>query len=171
MTSALERIAGGTTVAEGLAVFDALPAVPVEEMLGSWRGEEVPTGNPLDGALARSGWHGKRFDGPDDVHPLVMDGGRFAIDPAALPLEFLVRHPRLLRVPLPVRRLVPLLRTTRPKARLRLLEYRGVVSATMIYDALPVHDAFRRVDDDAVLGAMDLRGLADPFLFVLRRES
>jgi hypothetical protein len=51
-----------------------------------------------------------------------------------------------------------------------MVEYRGVVSGTMVYDALPINDHFRAVDDDTLLGAMDLRGLADPFLFVLRRE-
>ncbi|MGA8046787.1 MAG: DUF4334 domain-containing protein, partial [Dermatophilaceae bacterium] len=61
-------------------------------------------------------------------------------------------------------------RTRRPAARLRMVEYRGVVTGTMIYDALPIKDHFRAVDDDTLLGAMDLRGLEDPFLFVLRRE-
>ncbi|MFN2320273.1 MAG: DUF4334 domain-containing protein [Dermatophilaceae bacterium] len=34
-----------------------------------------------------------------------------------------------------------------------------------------MHDHFRAVDADTLIGAMDLRGLSDPFLFVLRRES
>jgi hypothetical protein len=51
-----------------------------------------------------------------------------------------------------------------------MTEYRGVVSATMSYDDLPVHDVFRAVDGDTVVGAMDLRGLEQPFLFFLRRE-
>ena len=33
-----------------------------------------------------------------------------------------------------------------PLARLRMTEYRGVVSATMIYDSLPLNDVFRKVD-------------------------
>ena len=51
-----------------------------------------------------------------------------------------------------------------------MMEHRGVSTATMIYDALPIHDVFRKVDDDTVLGLMDLRGLPQPFFFVLRRE-
>ena len=51
-----------------------------------------------------------------------------------------------------------------------MTEYRGVVSATMCYDDLPIHDVFRLVDDDTVLGLMDLRGLEQPFVFFLRRE-
>jgi hypothetical protein len=61
--------------------------------------------------------------------------------------------------------------TTKPHARLRLTEYRGVVSATMCYDALPVNDVFRKVDDQTLLAVMDLRGMERPFLFVLRREA
>ena len=57
-----------------------------------------------------------------------------------------------------------------PKARLRLTAYRGFVTATMCYDALPIADVFRKVDDDTLVGAMDLRGLQMPFMFVLRRE-
>jgi hypothetical protein len=64
-----------------------------------------------------------------------------------------------------------LLRTRKPTARLRMMEHRGVVSATMIYDFLPIHDVFRSVDDDTRLGLMDLRGMAQPFFFVLRREK
>ena len=51
-----------------------------------------------------------------------------------------------------------------------MTEYRGIVTATLLYDALPVCDAFRRIDDDTLVGAMDARGLELPFLFVLHRE-
>ena len=60
--------------------------------------------------------------------------------------------------------------TDQPKARLRMTAYRGVVSATMIYDSLPINDIFRKVDDDTVLGVMDVRFTPHPFIFILRRE-
>jgi hypothetical protein len=41
----------------------------------------------------------------------------------------------------------------------------------MIYDSLPINDIFRKVDDDSVLGVMDLRFSPQPFFFVLRREG
>jgi len=41
----------------------------------------------------------------------------------------------------------------------------------MSYDQLPIIDVFRAVDDDTLVGAMDLRGLAEPYLFTLRREQ
>jgi hypothetical protein len=68
------------------------------------------------------------------------------------------------------RALGPALGTRAPAARLRMLEYRGVVSATMCYDRRPIHDVFRRIDEDTVLGAMDLRGSAEAYIFFLRRE-
>jgi hypothetical protein len=71
--------------------------------------------------------------------------------------------------------LSPALRTRTAKARLRTMRYRDVDTATMIYDQLPINDVFRRLDgvagSDAVIGAMDLRGLSRPYFFVLRRDD
>lgn len=159
-----------------LALFDALPPVSMDFMLGRWRGEGFPTGHPLDGALEAYGWWGKRFDSAEDVHPLLFTrrgGGTLAIDPRWLApaLRWLDRWPlpasaTLGRV---LRPWLPLLSTRRSAARLRLVEHRGQVSAAMIYDRLPIHDLFRRLDDDVVLGLMDLKGARRPFFFVLRR--
>ena len=49
------------------------------------------------------------------------------------------------------------------------MEYRGFISATMIYDRLPINDAFRRADGTTLMGAMDFRGPGGPFIFSLRR--
>lgn len=172
----LRRMETGASIDEALAFYDSLPAVTVPQMLGAWRGGEIPTGNPMDGLLGRFGWHGKRFESSEDVHPLVMDregGGRFSLNPALVPLPTLLRYPAALRnatLARIARAAGPALATRAPKARLRMTEYRGVVSATMSYDDLPIHDVFRAVDPDTVVGAMDLRGLEQPFLFVLRRE-
>ena len=89
MTEALAQLEAGAGLAAGLALFDGLPPVRVEAMLGEWRGSGVPTGSPLDGLLETYGWHGKRFDGPEDAHPLVFadDRGRFAVNPAGLVTE------------------------------------------------------------------------------------
>jgi hypothetical protein len=159
-----------------LALFDALPAVAVEELTGGWRGSGVETGHPLDGLLERYGWWGKRFDGPEEAHPLVFEDarGRFSVDPAGIPLALLARSGVLLHqepLALVARRVRRLRRTMRPKARLRAVEHRGVVTASIVYDALPVLDHVRRVDADTLLAVMDARGVADPFFFSLRRES
>ncbi|HEY0181151.1 MAG TPA: DUF4334 domain-containing protein [Dokdonella sp.] len=172
----LAALRGETDAAAALALFDALPAVRLDEMLGAWRGEGLPSGHPLDGVLENLGWHGKRFDAIDAAHPLIFAaraGTRYAVDPARLPVGFALRHARWLRTRAAARLFAAAgraLRTRRPAARLRMTEFRGVVTATMIYDAKPIADAFRRIDADTRLGVMDLRGAA-PYLFVLRRES
>lgn len=166
----------GTTSAAALSFYDSLDPVTVEEMMGSWRGSELPSGHPFDGLLQPLGWHGKRFDSADTVHPLVFtapDGGLISVNPARIPLRLLVRTPGVFHHPLALQagRLArPLMRTSRPKARLRMMEYRGVVTATMSYDDLPISDCFRSVNPDTVVGAMDVRGVDQPFMFVLRRE-
>ncbi len=173
-TARLAAIADGTDAATALALFDALPAVTLEEMRGSWRGKGVPTGHPLDGMLERLGWRGKRFGDPEDAHPLVFErrsGEVFEVDPAFVPMGLLLRHARWFRHTAVAFRLGSrLVRTRSPRARLRMTEFRGVVTATMIYDALPVQDGFRQVDADTRLGVMDLRGMTQPFVFVLRRD-
>ncbi|WP_210189890.1 DUF4334 domain-containing protein [Devosia lucknowensis] len=175
--SQLIELEHGTTTETALAWFDGLPPVVITDMLGNWRGTELPTGHPMDGLLARAGWHGKRFDDADSAHPLVFSqaGGRlFALNPAWLPMSLLTTRVGLAQrlASRQVVRLASLVAgTDKPRARLRMTEFRGVVSATMIYDALPINDVFRTVDADTVVGAMDMRGSSKPYFFVLRREQ
>ena len=164
----------GTTQQAALDFFDSLPVVHVDELTGRWRGSGLPTGHPLDGLLEEYGWYGKEFVAPDQVHPLLFVDGRGAIaavDSRFLPIGALLKAPKESRI---LRRLFaflrPILRTTKARARLRMMEHRGQVSATMIYDFLPIHDVFHRVDPDTLLGLMDLRGVPQPFFFVLRRD-
>lgn len=177
-----------TTTDEALEVFDAAEAVDPAHMIGTWHGAEVPTGHPMDGLLAASGWWGKRFVDTETVHPLLFpttDGkGLWALNPAlafgglgvtsklkpvsssrALPL------PRTLPVSGAIAALRPVLQTRTAKARLRTTRYRGIDTATMIYDQLPINDVFRRLSDDAVIGAMDLRGSRRPYFFALYRDN
>jgi hypothetical protein len=166
----------GASSEEALAFFDGCGLVRMEEMLGCWKGSGLPTGHPFDGLLEAFAWHGKRFQSPDETHPLVFKGitGLYNVNPALLPVSLAVRFNRLVRThPMRVigRRLVGMARTSKPRARLRMMEYRGVVTATMSYDGLPINDHFRRVDADTVIGVMDFRSIDRPFLFVLRREA
>jgi hypothetical protein len=172
----LRRLELQPNLDEALRLYDSLPPVALEFMLGNWRGRGLPTGHPLDGLLESARWRGKRFRSHDDVDPLVFlgGGGLVALNPALMPLVFGQKHPALLKHPVTValfRLLQPLLRTRQPKARLRMTEYRGVLSATMIYDDLPICDVFRKVSERVVVGAMDLRGSPQPSLFSLERES
>lgn len=172
----LDTHRAGGAPEEVLAVFDGLPPVPAPDMIGRWRGSGLPTGSRLDGLLEAYGWYGKEFSGPESVHPLLFRGrgGRpRPVDPAWIPLSLLRDYAELARL-WPVRtafgRLQPLLYTNQCKARLRTVEHRGVSTAAMVYDALPIIDVFRRIGPDVVLGAMDMRGLPAPFFFLLERE-
>ena len=162
--------------APALAHYDSLPPVSTADLRGFWRGSGVPSGHPLDGVLERLGWMGKRFDDDERVQPLVFRArrGPVAINPALVPLGLVLRAAPALRTPAAAGAFAlarPLLTTRRPRARLREVRYRGVVSAALVYDALPVIDTFRAVDDDTVLGAMDARGMAAPLLFRLHRVT
>ena len=113
---------------EALTTFDAAPAVEPEFMIGTWRGRELPTGHPLDGLLALSGWWGKQFVNTETVHPLLFptrDGAAlWALDPRLVPVGAVLRVPFLPRRPLPglVSALRPLAGTRTPKARLRITD-------------------------------------------------
>lgn len=163
------------TVQDALAYFDSLDTVSADMMIGAWRGESIDTNHPMDGLLEASNWHGKLFEGPDDVYPLVhtgISGNRFFVNPALLPLGLVTHLPmRQKIIPLLFPVLSPFIRTTKPKARLRMTEFRGKISATMQYDAWPVNDVFRKIDAQSVLGLMDRKGDANPFFFTLTKEG
>ncbi|MGP2439884.1 DUF4334 domain-containing protein [Streptomyces sp. JW3] len=121
-------------------VWAALPAVRVEDILGAWRGGEFDTGHPLNGRLRASGWYGKTFAAAADAKPLIMRGedGNLYSD------------------------------TTLGKgeASLWMVEFRGEVTATMVYDGQPVLDHFKAVDDRTLMGIMNGKGFGDgPFFY------
>jgi len=167
----------GTSAAEAQTFFDHLPPVPVDALVGRWHGSGWHTGNPWDGLLEGYGWYGKEFLDAERVRPLLFrdrSGHPVPVAPGLAPVRLLSRHPGLARSPLPravFRLLCPLLAWPRPAGRLRAVEHRGTVSAALLYDDVPIVDAFRRVADDVVLGAADIRGVAAPLFFVLRRSA
>lgn len=123
--------------------FDALGPVAEEDLLGDWDGELVPTGHAGEGLLDGLRWAGKRFVSRDEVYPLIClsEAGEREVN------------------------------AVMGEATIRMVEYRGVVTATMVYDKHPIFDSFRRVDADTVMGAMDRKGEAEPLLFRLRRRA
>lgn len=169
--------AGKASSAEAWEIFDSLDSVDVNFMIGSWKGASFATDHPLDGVLEAYYWHGKRFDDAEHVHPLVfktMSSGTTSINP----LWMLPVVGWLDRLPIPKSEAVgrvfqmslSLFATSKSCARLRLTNYRGKESATMIYDALPINDIFRKVDENTVFSVMDLKGVEQPFFFTLQRE-
>ena len=139
----LRRLAEAPSVpvADALELFDSLPAVTIDEMLGEWEGGIVRTGHPGEKALGLIRWAGKRFTSAEKVAPLMAHG----------PGGRRLRNPML------------------GAARLRMVEYRGVVSGAMVYDRQAVIDHFRRVDDDTLLGVMDSKRAPRPLVFFLTR--
>jgi hypothetical protein len=155
-------------------LFDSLKAVSTDELRGLWRGQEVFTGHPLEGLLSTCGWYGKRFDDDEHVFPMVFargNGTTFCANPARMPLSVWLNS-----LPGPLVRLLfrcayPWVATRTSGARLCPIEFHGVVSACMVYDRRAVIDVFRRIDDDTLLGIMNLKGDSSgkTFFFQLHR--
>lgn len=146
-TAPLDRLraliaAERTPVADVLAYFDTLAPVPEDAMLGAWDGAIVPTGHRGESQLSGLAWAGKTFRSRTDVDPIVVrdEAGERQASDVL------------------------------GAAQLRMVEYRGVVTATMVYDRHPILDHFRRVTADTVLGAMDRKGEDAPLLFALTRR-
>ena len=126
-----------------LALYDELPAVELDEMVGDWDGQCLPTGHPAEEHLTQLAWAGKRVHGRDEVDPLICFdalGGRVVSAFVG-------------------------------SATLRRVEYREVLTATIVYDARPYLEHFRRVSDDVLLGVAERKGEAAPLVFCLRRPT
>ena len=165
--------AGRATKEEAIELLDSLEPIDVDFMIGDWKGEGFQTNHPMDGLLEAYHWHGKSFENPEDVHPLVFStlrGGLASVNPFFMGPSLRVPMPKSAMLGRIFQVFMPFLTTSRSKARLRMTTYRGKSSATMIYDQLPINDVFRKIDQDTVFGVMDLKGMESPFFFILRRE-
>lgn len=133
------------------ALWAELPTLTPEEMLGAWRGGDFATGHPAGALLGTLRWHGKRFDSLLEGHPLVChdeDGELYSNTKAA----------------------------GGGYSSLWAVGFRGEVTATMVYDALPVLDHFKQVDEATVMGIMNGKletvfGTPDPYYFWLERDE
>lgn len=135
-------------------LFDSLEAVDLEFLLGTWKGRDFHTGHPLDGILKKLKWYGKAFHDADNVDPLLFEiikGKVIAIDP----VPFMSKQ--------------KLTEATGGEARMRMVEFRGKLSAAIIYDHLPIHDHLRKVDENLLFGMMDLKGDTQAFFFLLEK--
>ncbi|WP_209715291.1 DUF4334 domain-containing protein [Marmoricola sp. OAE513] len=133
------------------ALWADLAVLTPEEMLGAWRGGDFATGHPAGGLLTKIGWHGKRFDSLLDGHPLICrgeDGELYSNTKFA----------------------------GGGYSSLWEVGFRGETTATMVYDAMPVFDHFKRVDDTSVMGIMNGKleaafGTPDNYYFWLERDD
>ena len=165
-----------TTTAEALELFDCLEPVELEFMFGRWQGMGFHTNHPMDGLLEALNWYGKEFVDPDCVHPLLFEDGAhniFKVDPNPAAFKLGMNAPWVKNEAIKplFSAMTSMLKTEDSKARIRMMEYRGKVSATMIYDYLPINDVFRKVDANTVLGLMDYKEISQPFFFVLKRSK
>ena len=166
---------GSVTTTEALALFDTLDVVNLDTMLGRWHGTGFPTQHRMDGILEAYGWYGKEFHSANEVDPLLFKHGNKLVkmNPERIPLSLLTANfepPKSAFVGRCFSLLIPTIKTKDFKARMRMTEFRGKVSATMLYDGLPINDVFRKVDENTLLGLMDLKGMEQPFFFVLHRD-
>lgn len=112
-----------------------LEPATIDGMIGEWKGGEFLTGHRMNGKLEQAGWFGKTFKSATDVQPLVCldaEGNKFSN-----------------------------IKLGKGEASLWLEEFRGELTATMVYDGQPVHDHFKRIDENAVLGIMNGKGVVD----------
>ncbi|MAU84161.1 DUF4334 domain-containing protein [Gordonia sp. Z-3] len=130
--AALVAATGVVDDAELDAVWAALETMRPEEMFGAWKGGEFTTGHPVNGMLEKAGWYGKTFVSRSDVQPLVCRGedGKLFSDK----------------------------KLGKGEASLWAIEFRGEVTASMVYDGQPVIDHFKRVDANTVMGIMNGKG-------------
>jgi hypothetical protein len=132
---------------------------------GTWDGEEIVTGHPMDGILPAVRWQGKTFVDMENVFPLLYKIGngkpRYA-NVGKLPLGTFMNFPRWF-----VRAVFPLVawlyNTKKSCTRLRMIKFDEDVSATatMVYDKIPMLEYLRRFDDNTLLGLADLKGVVN----------
>ncbi len=161
------------STADALRVYDVLLPATIDFMVGQWKGYEIATGHQMDGLLVPSGWYGKSFINAEEVHPLVFFGkGKkelYAVNPRNIPLDMKFPKSNFLGTLMKLAR--PFLQTKKSKARLRMVEHRGKMTATMIYDDKAIYDHFAIIDEHTVLGCMDMKGVEQPYFWVMERDD
>lgn len=129
-------------------IWSTLAPLSLDELWGSWRGSELRTGHALSRVLGKMAWVGKRFVGPLDVQPLVCRRESGA----------LYSNKEL----------------GKGEASAWMIEFRGEVTATMVYDGTATFDHFKRVDDDTLMGIMNGKNVlweGRHFYFMLERAE
>jgi Domain of unknown function (DUF4334)/GXWXG protein len=110
-----------------------LEPATIDFMIGEWQGGEFDTGHRENGTLALINWFGKTFNSATDAKPLIC------LDADGNKYS----------------------NTENGEGSLWMEEFRGEVTATMVFDGQPVHDHFKKIDDNAVMGIMDGKNALD----------
>ncbi|WP_368489217.1 DUF4334 domain-containing protein [Clostridium sp. BJN0013] len=159
---------------DAFAFYDSLEPVIPDEMWGLWKGSEMKTGHPFEGLLKAAGWYGKRFVNSEEVYPLIFEkqnGKLYAGNPTLIPITLPFDKIPHRIVNLAMKVVVPILSTNKSSARLREVNYRGKVTSAMVYDTKGIIDIFRKVDDNTLMGIMDIKGIKTDksYFFILDR--
>lgn len=167
-------------------LFDELPPVSAEEMIGSWIGKEIPTGHPMDGLLTLCPWRGKQFVDSETVHPLVFNhrsGSTYYLNPDQIFKYInLILRSKILKKRINSEKtadphafdwLLKRFKTPHSKARLRVISYRNAQTAAMVYDHVAIIDVFKRIDENTLLGVMDVKHLLKDksYFFLLEKDT
>ena len=114
-------------------LFESLEPVTCEQIVAKWKGGGFDTGHWLLGALAEMKWYGKWINSRMDVKPLVCfdEDGRLYSN-----------------------------KTLNGEASLGMMDFRGKVSATIIYDGVPMFGHLRKVVNDTLLGVVSGKSLS-----------
>lgn len=113
------------------ALWAELSPVRAQDILGDWKGAAFQTGHALCRHLAACRWHGKSFLSLAEAKPLVCraeDGSLFSN-----------------------------VELGRGEASLWDIEFRGEVTATMVYDGSPIFDHFKQLNNTTLMGIMNGR--------------
>ncbi|EUK19130.1 DUF4334 domain-containing protein [Commensalibacter papalotli (ex Servin-Garciduenas et al. 2014)] len=108
--------------------FDSLLPLTIDDMISKWKGEDINTGHWVSKELVNMNWYGKWYKNQLEAIPLVcfnQQGKLFSEQ------KF------------------------KGEASLWMVEYRGVTTATMVYDGVPIFDHFKKISDNHVLGVMN----------------
>lgn len=146
----LREVSEGVSPRDLDLLWAQLPTARAEDILGRWRGAAFQTGHPLSKALVASRWHGKHFVALDDAKPLICRDGEG--------------------------NLFSNIELGQGEATLWNIEFRGEVTATMVYDGRAVFDHFKWLGENTLMGIMNGRrelvlSRGEHFYFLLERES
>ncbi|KIZ16991.1 DUF4334 domain-containing protein [Streptomyces natalensis] len=146
--SELRKQEGQVSAAELDEIWAALDTVRPEEILGEWKGSEFHTGHPLNGQHAQVGWYGKTFVSVRDAKPAICrsESGELYSN----------------------------IELGKGEASLWSVEFRGEVTAAMIYDGMPALDHLKRVDDTTLMAIMNGKEVPEDgpfFYFTLERTA
>src|SRR5205085_1833319 len=94
--------------------WETLAPTTINGLIGEWKDNEIDYEHKMNGQQQKARWFGKTFKSVDDVQPLVClddDGNKFSN-----------------------------VAMGKGEASLWLEDFRGEITATMVYDGQPVHD-------------------------------